>query len=71
MLMGIRVRKPHKDGDLAVRVTNAGTPPLTAIQHHFVTFNHRRCFHGGCIGRGYGGLSHAERRTDFAAEQTR
>ncbi len=71
MLVRIRIRQTHEDGNLTVGMPDTGAPPLATVQNHFVAFNNGRCLHIGGIGRGNRRLSHTEGGADLAAQQTR
>jgi len=69
MRLGIRMRQTHEDRELAVRVTNAGGPPLAAIQHQLIAILADGRLHVGGVAGGHVRLGHAEHRADFAVEQ--
>ena len=67
--VGLRVGEAHEDGDPAVRVPDAGAPPLAPVDHDLVALDDRRGLHVGGVGGRHVGLGHAERRADPPVEQ--
>ena len=53
MLVRIRIRQTHEDGNLTVGMPDTGAPPLATIQNHFVAFNNGRGRQVVRVGRGH------------------
>ena len=64
-----RVGQTHEDHYLAVGMTDAGTPPLAAVQHHIVALNRGGGLHVGGVAGGHRRLGHAERRANLPGQQ--
>ena len=67
--MRVRVGQPHKNDHLAVGMTDAGAPPLAAVDHHLVAVDDGRGRHVRGIRGSHVGLRHTKRGPDIALQE--